>query len=125
MTMEDLEFSFSDPNSNSLTQSEALISKLKTLAMSRRMRRPSLEAWSFRIETDLHNELKRLAEENHPLSMTDIVHGLLEVMVPLLRVDRKPDAPALDLANLDPDKRQQLAGLLNSLSNILGNGGRR
>lgn len=103
-----------------LVQGEELIRLITSSAHSRRRRRPVLTAWSFRIEKQLHADLQDAADKLDPLGMSDIVNGLLEVFLPVIRAQR---ATAGEKVLADPGQRQQLAGLLQSLTTLLQKGG--
>lgn len=112
------------PDADSIAQAEQLIAKLKQLAASKRARRPLLTAWSLRLEPSLHRDLKRLADRLEPdLSMTDVVHGLLEIMVPLLLKGRGVGPMPVDLTTMSDETRQQLTGLLGSLTELVQRSG--
>jgi hypothetical protein len=108
------------PGEGDLAQAQALLTKIRTLADSRRSRRPTLEAMSFRVEPRVHHELKKLVEHLDPLSQSDILNGLLEIQIPLLKmlVGNEVSPAANLLASLDPARQQQIVGLLNSLSEV-------
>jgi hypothetical protein len=48
-----------------------------------------LEAWSFRIEESLHEDLKKASGKLDPLAMSDVVNGLLEVFLLVLLAQRQ------------------------------------
>lgn len=99
-----------------LAAGEELIRSITASANSRRARRPTLEAWSFRIEANLHGKLKQAADKLEPLAMSDIVNGLLERFLPVIIAQRaSPGERILE----NPDQREQLAGILKSLTTIL------
>lgn len=107
------------PSIADLANTEELIRRITMSANSRRARRPALEAWSFRIETSLHKDLKKAADKLDPLAMSDIVNGLLEAFLPLILAQR---ASAGEKVLANPDQREKLAGILQSLTSLLQNG---
>lgn len=82
-------FQLTPPTLTDVQKAEALISKITELAHQRRRRRPKLEAWSFRIEIGLHNDLKDASKKLEPLAMSDIVNGLLHLYLPAILGNRK------------------------------------
>ena len=102
-----------------LINGEELIRKITVLANSRRQRRPVLVAWSFRCEQTLHAKLQQAADKLDPIAMSDIVNGLLELFLPTILAQR---ASVGERVLADPDQRQQLATLLESLTGLLQKG---
>jgi hypothetical protein len=117
--MPDFTLTSPGPDIDAVRQAETLRSQLMKLAAQRRMRRPTLVAWSFRMENQLHHDLQAAAKALEPMSMTEIVHGLIDIMLPVLMLGREAKAPVLDLAAMPEDQRQQLADALSSLSAML------
>jgi hypothetical protein len=114
------------PDLDTLQRSEKLLGRLKELAARRRGRRQVLVTWSFRAEPALMKNLKRLSSVHPDLSQTDIVHGLLEIMVPLLSAGREDLRlqPSIRPMELQGIPQEQLAGLLsNMLVSMLQAGG--
>ena len=104
------EFTLTPPGPDALTleQVQATKTRIGDLAMRRKRRRPTLEQWSFRIETNVHHDLARLAKQMDPISMADIVNGLLEIWVPaMLRGQGTSQQPAQQ--GIDANQVQQIA----------------
>jgi len=107
-----------------LLQVEEMKNRIADLAARRKRRRPTLEAWSFRIETSLHHDLDRLAKHMKVVSMTDIVHGLLEIWVPvMLKGQGTAQAAGYGVPGIPAAQREQLAALLGSLVQVLQSSG--
>jgi hypothetical protein len=80
-----------------MIEAEELVRRITALTHTRRQKRPILEAWSFRIEKRLHDDLKRAGRRLDPVAMSDIINGLLEIFLPLLLAQRtRPEETAGD-----------------------------
>lgn len=102
------------PTLAEMVKREELIDRIKVLANLRKQRRPTLEAWSFRIEKRLHQDLKLAGRQLEPVAMSDVVNGLLELFLPIILAQRaKPGA------TLDTNQRAQITGLLKQLSGLI------
>lgn len=112
------------PTLDSLRDADALLKDLKDRAARKRAHRPTLEAASFRIVPKLHQDLKRISGKLE-INQVDILHGLLEIALPVLdTLVKKPPAPpsppALDfLSGIPPEKREQMQGLLQALAQVI------
>jgi hypothetical protein len=114
----------SSPSLSDLVNGEALVQSITKSANSRRVRRPVLVAWSFRVEKSLHSDLqrasKKLSQQGQPeVNMSDIVNGLLENFLPVILAQR---ATVGEQVLADPGRREELAQALDTVMSILRSG---
>jgi hypothetical protein len=113
--MDDFRLSPKGPTIEDIRQGRELIDNISRRAGRRRRQRPKLEAWSFRIPMDLHNDLRDLAKDIDPIAMSEITVGLLEIYVPLMRAAvSKPKQEAAS-----PEKQELTAIVTEVVSALL------
>jgi hypothetical protein len=99
-----------------MQKGDELLQRITQLGMRRRVNRPTLVAWSFRIEKSLHAKLQKAGEKIDPLGMSDIVNGLLEVFLPVLLAQKA--GVAENLVN-DPARFAQFAQQVETIYEML------
>ncbi|HTF71240.1 MAG TPA: hypothetical protein VK638_52095, partial [Edaphobacter sp.] len=113
--MDDFQLSPKGPTIEDIRKGRELIDNISRRAIRRRRQRPKLEAWSFRIPMDLHNDLRELSKEIDPVAMSEITVGLLEIYLPRMRA--AVSKPKQETAS--PEKQELTAIVTEVVSALL------